>query len=126
MMRLKPRSNLSQHLLNCIFDGFIAMNLLRRVDQRKIERKPLRLQKLDNLTSIESIRLTHTTLQKIALVGTLVKLLGHREQHLYTTCIACLIGLSESHIAKRIYKATTTLVEYSTNGLQRAQTLVAR
>jgi hypothetical protein len=67
---------------------------------------------------MQSIGLAATTLQYIAFVGSLVKLLRHREHNLYATADSVIAdtfasdtALLKAHITERIYKTALALGE---------------
>ena len=73
--------------------------------------------------TIQAIGLTHTTLEQIAAIGSLMKLLGYGEHYFHTSLMLRSIPLNKVNVSKRIHKSPLPLVEHSTYGCQRAKTL---
>lgn len=117
---LQTFTDLSQNSLHCIVDGFIGVNLLGRIYECEVKGRVttghLHSQLVTHWALTKS--LTRTAFQQIALVGSLVKLLRHREHNLYATANAVIAdtfasgtALLKAHITERIYKTALALGE---------------
>ena len=131
-MRLDMLANLCQNSLYCIGDSFIGVALLGRVYHRQVNPYASLLGNLSECCALsaEAICLACATFQNVALVGTFVEFLGHREHHL--DAVAELLSLVNNNfrytlhkegIAEGIDKTTPTLAKHSANGFERTQSL---
>lgn len=77
-MRLEIVDNLLKNSLDSIFDSVVIVNGLARIDYRKLY-LTIAYSRVQRLL-IESVRLAHTTADKVTLVCPLMKLLGGREE----------------------------------------------